>query len=167
MNQYKKTAIFSMACGSIAVLLGFIALMWRRESVSYLAVGTTMVINTVLHFESYISELRLENRRQPNTLAMAITEMFLLVFFAVCLKDMGWCEFIILFSTYLVFNGTSLMAIPSPFARYCGATAALLGGTQFLFGREFGTIAAVFVGANLILNGGERIVMSALGGKKK
>jgi len=167
MSQYKKSAVFAMACGSVTALLGIIAMVGRQESLSYIAVGATMVINTVLHFESYISGVLCENRRQSNTLAMGVTEAVLLLFFAAGLPTMGWREFVVLFSCYLVFNGASLMVIPSAVARSCGIAAVTLDAAQFLFGRGFGTPAAVLVGANLFLNGAERIVMSALGGKKE
>jgi len=108
-----------------------------------------------------------EKRKQGNVLAMAIAETVLLTFFAVTLRHPEWKELIILFSVYLVFNGTSLIAIPSTFARYCGIAATVLSAVLFYFGQEAGALANILVGINLIVNGGERVVMTILGGKKK
>ena len=163
LSQYKKSALFAMTCGIVTVLLGILAFAGSGAA----AICAVMVLNTVLHYESYFTTLYLEHRKNSNVLAMAISETILLGFLAITLRSMGWQEMVIVFSVYLVFNGTSLMAIPSAFSRYCGIIAAVLGAMLFCFGREPGTMAAVLTGINLIVNGGERIVMSILGGKKK
>ena len=163
--QYKKSAIGAMVCGLVTVLLGLWAFSGEKASMS--AVSVTMLINTLLHYESYCTTLFLEHRKNTSVLTMAIAETVLLSFFAIALRDLGWREFILLFSVYLVFNGTSLIASPATFARWCGAAATALGALLFYFGREPGFAAAVLTGVNLIVNGGERVIMSALGGKKK
>lgn len=163
--QYKKSALLAMVCGLATVLLGIWA--FTGEKASLTAIFATMLMNTALHYESYCTTLIFEHRKNTNVLTMAIAETVLLTFFAVALRDLGWREFSLLFSVYLVFNGTSLIAIPSAFSRWCGAAAAALGALLFYFGREPGFAAAVLTGANLIVNGGERMIMSALGGKKK
>ena len=163
--QYKKSAILAMICGLLTVLLGIWA--FTGEKASLTAISATMLINTALHYESYCTTLVFERRKNTSVLTMAIAETVLLSFFAIALRDLGWREFSLLFSVYLVFNGTSLIAIPSTFARCCGAAATALGALLFYFGREQGVVAAVLTGVNLIVNGGERMIMSALGGKKK
>ena len=168
LKQYKWSALLAMACGLMTVALGIFAMAAPgKESASHIAVMGTMVINTALHYESYYTAWKTENRKQGNVLSMAVAESVLLLFFGVCLTNMGWTEFVILFSVYLVFNGTSLTAIPSSFARGCGVTALVLGAALFFFGREPGTAGAALVGVNLIVNGGERVIMSGLNGKKK
>lgn len=162
LNQYKKSALFAMACGLVTVLLGVFTLRGYGAA----AICAAIALNTLLHYESYFTTLLLEHRKNSNVLAMAIAETILLVFFAIALKSMGWQEIVILFSVYLVFNGTSLMAIPSAFSRYCGIAAAVLGAILFCFGREPGTLSAYLAGINLIVNGAERTIMSILGGKK-
>ncbi len=163
--QYKKSAILAMICGLVTAMLGIWA--FTGEEASRIAVFVTMLINTALHCESYCTTLLFEHRKNANVLSMAIAEAILLSFFVIAMRGLGWREFVLLFAVYLVFNGTSLIAIPSAFSRCCGAAAAALGALLFYFGREPGFAAAVLTGLNLILNGGERIVMSALGGKKK
>ena len=98
---------------------------------------------------------------------MAIAETILLSFFALCLSRQDWKEFAAVFAVYLVFNGTALMAIPSGFARCCGIAAAVFGALLYYFGRENGAQAWIMIGLNLIVNGAERVIMSAMGGKKK
>ena len=51
LSQYKKSAILAMACGAVTVLLGIPAMFGAGQSMA--AVGVVMVINTVLHYESY------------------------------------------------------------------------------------------------------------------
>lgn len=168
LKQYKLSALFAMACGLVSVALGFFAMAAPgKESASYIAVTVTMVINTALHYESCCTSYLTEKRKQPNVLSMAVAESVLLLFFGVCLIEMGWTEFVILFSVYLVFNGTSLAAIPSAFARGCGIVTFVLGAALFFFGREYGTAGAALVGINLIVNGTERMIMSGLNGKKR
>lgn len=163
LSQYKKSAVLAMICGLVTVALGLVAICGQMQSVA--AVSIVMVINTALHYESYFVTKLVEHRKNTNVLTMAIAETVLLSFFALCLQD--WQEFSLVFAVYLVFNGTSLMGIPSAFARYCGILAAALGAILYFFGREPGTMAWVITGINLIVNGAERIIMSALGGKKK
>ena len=165
LSQYKKSAILAMACGAVTVLLGIPAMFGAGQSMA--AVGVVMVINTVLHYESYFVTKQFERRKNTNVLTMAIAETILLSFFALCLSRQDWKEFAAVFAVYLVFNGTALMAIPSGFARCCGIAAAALGAALFFLGRESGTMAWVVTGINLIVNGAERIIMSAMGGKKK
>ncbi len=165
IQQYKKSAILAMICGLVTVLLGIWA--FTGEKASLTAVSATMLINTALHYESYCTTLFFEHRKNTSVLTMAIAETVLLSFFVIALRDLGWREFCLLFAVYLVFNGTSLIAIPSTFARWCGAAAAALGALLFYFGREPGFAAAFLTGLNLIVNGGERVIMSALSGKKK
>ncbi len=165
IQQYKKSAIFACVCGLVTVLLGIWA--FTGEKASQAAVLVTMLINTGLHYESYTTALIFDHKKNTNVLTMAIAETVLLSFFAIALNNLGWREFSLLFAVYLVFNGTSLIAIPSTFARWCGAAAAALGALLFYFGREPGIAAAVLTGVNLIVNGGERVIMSALSGKKK
>ncbi len=163
--QYKKSALLAMACGLATVLLGIWA--FTGEKASLTAIFATMLINTALHYESYCTTLIFEHRKNASVLTMAIAETVLLTFFAIALREIGWREFSLLFAVYLVFNGTSLIAIPSLFARCSGAAATALGALLFYFGREPGVAAAVLTGLNLIVNGGERVIMSSLGGKKK
>ena len=165
LSQYKKSAILAMACGVIAALLGIAAMLGQMQSL--FAVSAVMIINTALHYESYFVTKHFEHIKNTNVLTMAIAETILLVFFAVSLVQQDWQEFAAVFAVYLVFNGTSLMAIPSGFARCCGIAAAALGAALFFLGRESGTMAWVVTGLNLIVNGAERIIMSAMGGKKK
>ena len=165
LSQYKKSAILAMACGAVTVLLGIPAMFGAGQSMA--AVGVVMVINTVLHYESYFVTKQFERRKNTNVLTMAIAETILLSFFALCLSRQDWKEFAAVFAVYLVFNGTALMAIPSGFARCCGIAAAACGALLYYFGREPGMLSWILVGINLIVNGAERIVMSALGGKKK
>lgn len=165
LSQYKKSAILAMTCGLVTVLLGLFAIRGQVQSMA--AVAVVMVINTVLHYESYYVTELVEHRKNTNVLTMAIAETILLLFFALCLTEQTWKEFALLFAVYLVFNGTSLIGIPSGFARNCGIVAAALGATLFFLGREPGTLAWILTGLNLIVNGVERIIMSALGGKKK
>lgn len=165
LSQYKKSALFAMACGLIAAVLGLVAI--RGQGQSMAAVAIVMVINTVLHYESYFVAKFTDHKKNTSVLTMAIAETVLLSFFTLCLVQQDWKEFTLVFAVYLVFNGTSLMAIPSGFARNCGILAAVLGAILYFFGREPGTMAWVLTGINLIVNGAERIIMSALGGKKK
>lgn len=168
LKQYKWSALLAMACGLVSAALGFFAMAAPgKESVSYLTVMATMVMNTALHCESCCTSYIMEKRKQLNVLSMAVAESILLLFFGVCLMKMGWTEFVILFSVYLVFNGASLAAIPSAFARGCGVVTIVLGAAQFLFGRESGPAGTALVGINLIVNGTERIIMSGLNGKKR
>lgn len=165
LSQYKKSAILAMACGLVTAVLGLFAMCGRAQSMA--AVAAVMVINTGLHYESYFVTKRMEHRKNTSVLTMAIAETILLTFFALSLARQDWQEFAVLFAVYLVFNGTSLMAIPSAFSRYCGIAAAALGAMLFYFGREPGGLAAILTGINLIVNGAERVVMSILGGKKR
>ncbi len=168
LRQYKWSALLAMACGLVSAALGIFAMAAPgKENASYLAVMATMVMNTALHYESCCTSYIREKRKQPNVLSMAVAESVLLLFFGVCLVKMGWTEFVILLSVYLVFNGTSLTAIPSAFARGCGIVTIVLGAALFLFGRESGPAGAVLVDVNLIVNGAERIIMSGLNGKKR
>ena len=165
LSLYKKSAILAMACGAVTVLLGILAMLGGWQSMA--AVGIVMVINTALHYESYIVTKLTDHRKNTNVLTMAIAETILLTFFALCLARQDWKEFAVIFAVYLVFNGTSLIAIPSGFARCCGIAAVACGALLYYFGREPGMLSWILVGINLIVNGAERIVMSALGGKKK
>ena len=165
LSLYKKSAIFAMACGAVTVLLGILAMLGAWQSMA--AVGIVMVINTALHYESYIVTKLTDHRKNTNVLTMAIAETILLPFFALCLARQDWQGFAAVFAVYLVFNGTSLMAVPSSFARNCGILAAALGAALFFLGREPGAMAWVVTGLNLIVNGAERVIMSAMGGKKK
>lgn len=165
--RYKSSALFAMICGALTMLLGIVSMIFRREAVSYGAVTAVMIINTALHYESFFSALRREKKRQSNVLSMAIAETVLLLFLAVTLRAMGWREFVILISVYLVFNGTSLMGIPSAFSQGCGMLASVLGAALFLLGRQYNSAASFLAGINLIVNGAERIGMSILGGKKQ
>ncbi len=167
MKGYKKSTLIAMACGALTLLLGVTAAVFPRESVCSLVVTVTVLVNALLHFESYVSTLRLENRAMPNVLAMAITETVLLVFFLVCIQSQGWPEFEILFCAYLVFNATSLMVIPSTMARNFGISALVMAVLLFMLGRTFTRNAGVLTGLNLVLNGGERILMSVKEGKRK
>lgn len=165
LSQYKKSAILAMACGAATVLLGILSMFGAGQSMA--AVGVVMVINTVLHYESYFVTKQFERRKNTNVLTMAIAETILLSFFALCLARQDWQEFTAVFAVYLVFNGTALMAIPSGFARSCGIAAAVFGALLYYFGREPGMLSWILVGINLIINGAERVIMSAMGGKKK
>ena len=165
LSQYKKSAILAMACGAVTVLLGIPAMFGAGQSMA--AVGVVMVINTALHYESYFVTKQFERRKNTNVLTMAIAETILLSFFALCLARQDWKEFTAVFAVYLVFNGTALMAITSGFARCCGIAAAVFGALLYYFGRENGAQAWIMIGLNLIINGAERIIMSAMGGKKK
>ena len=165
LSQYKKSAILAMICGLVTAGLGLFAILGQAQSKA--AVAIVMVINMALHYESYFVTKLVEHRKNTNVLTMAIAETILLSFFASCLVQQDWKEFALVFAVYLVFNGTSLMGIPSAFARNCGVLAAALGAILYFFGREPGTAAWILTGINLIVNGAERIVMSALGGKKK
>lgn len=165
LSQYKKSAILAMACGAVTVLLGIPAMFGAGQSMA--AVGVVMVINTALHYESYFVTKQFERRKNTNVLTMAIAETILLSFFALCLARQDWKEFTAVFAVYLVFNGTALMAIPSGFARCCGIAAAVFGALLYYFGREPGMLSWILVGINLIVNGAERVIMSAIGGKKK
>lgn len=165
LSQYKKSAILAMICGMVTIAFGMAAIFGQAQSMA--AVVIVMAINTALHYESYIVTKLVEHKKNTNVLTMAIAETILLPFFAVSLVQQEWQEFVAVFAVYLVFNGTSLMAIPSGFARNCGILAAALGAALFFLGREPGTMAWVVTGLNLIVNGAERIIMSAMGGKKK
>lgn len=165
LSLYKKSAILAMACGAVTVLLGIPAMFGAGQSMA--AVGVVMVINTALHYESYIATKITEHRKNTNVLTMAIAETVLLTFFALCLARQDWQEFAAVFAVYLVFNGASLIAIPSGFACCCGIAAAVFGALLYYFGREPGMLSWILVGLNLIVNGAERIIMSAMGGKKK
>lgn len=165
LSRYKKSAILAMACGAVTVLLGIPAMFGAGQSMA--AVGVVMVINTVLHYESYFVTKHFEHIKNTNVLTMAIAETILLSFFALCLSRQDWKEFAAVFAVYLVFNGTALMAIPSGFARCCGIAAAVFGALLYYFGRENGAQAWIMIGLNLIVNGAERVIMSAMGGKKK
>lgn len=165
LSRYKKSAILAMACGAVTVLLGIPAMFGAGQSMA--AVGVVMVINTALHYESYFVTKQFERRKNTNVLTMAIAETILLSFFALCLARQDWQEFAAVFAVYLVFNGTALMAIPSGFARCCGIAAAVFGALLYYFGRENGAQAWIMIGLNLIVNGAERVIMSAMGGKKK
>ncbi len=166
LKQYKWSALLAMACGLVTVALGIFAIA-GNERAAYIAVVGTMVINTALHYESCCTAWKTERKKQPNVLSMAVAESVLLLFLGVCLTKMGWTEFVILFSVYLVFNGTSLTAIPSAFARGCGIATLVLGAALFFFGRESDTVGSALVGVNLIANGAERVILSGLNGKKK
>lgn len=165
LSQYKKSAILAMICGLVTIAFGLAAILGQAQSMA--AVAIVMAINTALHYESYIVTKLVEHRKNANVLTMAIAETILLAFFAVSLVQQDWTEFVQLFAVYLVFNGTSLMGIPSGFARGCGILAAALGAFLYFFGQAPGTPARLLIGINLIVNGAERIIMSALGGKKK
>lgn len=163
--RYKKSAILAMVCGVIAALLGIAAMLGQMQSL--FAVSAVMIINTALHYESYFVTKHFEHKKNTNVLTMAIAETILLSFFALCLVRQDWQEFAAVFAVYLVFNGTALMTIPSGFARSCGIAAAVFGALLYYFGREPGMLSWILVGINLIINGAERIIMSAMGGKKK
>lgn len=167
LKQYKPSALLAAFCGIVTMALGMIAAAAHRiQTVSCAAIGITMVINFALHLESYLVNKR-AGYRQANVLTMVIAEGIGLLFMAACLwTNPDWENLIIIFSFYLVFNGASLMAIPSKFAVYCGGIAMLMGVLLYFFGCSWGTCAALLVGINLLVNGFERVIMSLLGGKK-
>ena len=73
------------------------------------------------------------------------------------------------FSSYLVINGACLMALPLGFARICGVSAILTGILVFITADSYGFWPAICLGLSLVVNGGERVVMSlmARAAKKK
>lgn len=164
LKQYKPSALLAAFCGIVTMLLGIVAAAaYRIQIVSCVAIGSTMVINCALHLESYLVNKR-NGSRQPNVLTMVIAEGISLLFMSSCFGD--WKGLMILFSFYLVFNGASLMAIPSKFAVYCGGVAILMGVLLYFFGCSWCTWAALLVGINLLVNGAERVIMSLMGGKQ-
>lgn len=167
LKQYKPSALLAAFCGIVTMALGMIAAAAHRiQIVSCTAIGITMVINFALHLESYLVNKR-AGYRQANVLTMVITEGIALLLMTTCFWPvLDWKGLMILFSFYLVFNGASLMAIPSKFAVYCGCIAVLTAVLLFFFSGSWGTCAALLVGINLLVNGFERVIMSLLGGKK-
>lgn len=167
LKQYKPSALLAAFCGIVTMVLGVIAAAaHRNQTVSCAAIGITMVTNCALHLESYLVNKR-AGYRQANVLTMAITEAISLLFMAVCFgPDLDWKALIVLFSFYLVFNGASLVAIPSKFAVSCGSIAVMMGALLYFFGCNWDTCAALLVGVNLLVNGFERVIMSLMGGKK-
>lgn len=167
LKQYKPSALLAAFCGIVTMVLGIIAAAAHRiQNVSCAAIGITMVINFALHLESYLVNKRMGNR-QSNVLTMVITEGIALLFIVVrILPNLDWKAFMVLFSFYLVFNGASLMAIPSKFAVCCGSIAVLTGTLLYFFGCRWSSCSAVLVGINLLVNGFERVIMSLMGGKK-
>ena len=178
LKAYKPSAVLAMACGIVTILLGIaagivgLAMMASAAGIAAQIccrwlILVTLLINLGLHIESYITNIRVYNRRQDNVLAMVLVEAgYLVILICSMFSPMDWTMEATLFAAYIWVNASSLAAMPVKFARNCGIVAMATAAAMYLFGRSWSAAAACMVAICLIVNGYERLRMSLMGGKK-
>lgn len=166
----------SIICGVITVGCGAAACFTAKsQTAGFFCLLITILLNLLLHIDSYISNKRI-GKVQSGVLIISVVEVCfiaLLLWVLVLLPGQGfgerWMPLMVAFSSYLVINGACLMALPLGFARICGVSAILTGILVFITADSYGFWPAICLGLSLVVNGGERVVMSlmARAAKKK
>ena len=178
MAQIKKekepSGMLAIVCGIVTVVLGAITCGFANvQLLGYLSLFLTIIINLTLHIESFMSNKK-RGRDLPSVLTISIVEIFFVFFLIGNLNQLSagsfddfWKTLMIVYSSYLVFNGASLISLLPYVAKVCGCIAIVTGILVFITADSWGILSAVFLGSSLIINGGERVVMSLMAEKAR